>query len=95
MTPELRQARAGKLTASKAGIIMGGLNTKGLADYVMQLAWERVYGVSDDPGYTSPAMERGTLLEADALAWDHAAQRFDNAAANALIRPSIRPGWEF
>ena len=69
MTPELRQARAGKMTASKAGIIMGGLDTKGLADYVMQLAWERVYGVSDDPGYTSPAMERGTLLEAEALSW--------------------------
>ena len=69
MTPELRQARAGKLTASKASVVMGGLDTKGLADYVMQLAWERVYGVSDDPGYTSPAMERGTLLEADALAW--------------------------
>ena len=34
-------------------------------------------------------------VEADALAWDHAAQRFDNAAANALIRPYIRPGWEF
>jgi predicted dehydrogenase len=25
----------------------------------------------------------------------HAAQRFDNAAANALIKPYIRPGWEF
>ena len=48
---------------------MGGLDTNGLADYVKELAWERVYGVSDDPGYTSSAMERGTLLEADALAW--------------------------
>ena len=69
MTPELRLARAGKLTASKASIVMGGLDTKGLSDYVMQLAWERVYGVSDDHGYTSPAMERGTLLEAEALSW--------------------------
>ena len=34
-------------------------------------------------------------VEADALAWDSAAQRFNNAAANALIRPYIRPGWEF
>ena len=29
------------------------------------------------------------------LAWDSAAQRFDNADANALIRPYVRPGWEF
>ncbi len=29
------------------------------------------------------------------LAWDAAAKRFDDKDANALIRPYIRPGWEF
>lgn len=69
MTPELRLARAGKLTASKAAVVMGGLDTKGLADYVKQIAWERVYGPPDEEGYKSAAMERGTLLEAEALSW--------------------------
>ena len=34
-------------------------------------------------------------VEADSLTWDPGARKFDNAAANALIRPDIRPGWEF
>ena len=29
------------------------------------------------------------------LSWDSTEQRFDNAAANALMRPVIRKGWEF
>ena len=29
------------------------------------------------------------------LAWNSAAQRFDNEAANALMRPYIRKGFEF
>ena len=29
------------------------------------------------------------------LAWDSAAQRFDSEAANALMRPYIRKGFEF
>ena len=69
MTPELRLARSGKLTASKAAVVMGGLDTKGLADYVRDIAWERVYGPSEDEGYKSEAMERGVLLEAEALSW--------------------------
>lgn len=69
MTPELRQARAGFMTASKAAVVMGGLETEGLKKYVAQLAWERVYGPPEDEGYTSAAMERGIALEAEALEW--------------------------
>ena len=69
MTPELRAARAGHLTASKAAVVMGGLETDGLKRYVAQIAWERVYGPSEDSDYQSPAMERGTILEAEALEW--------------------------
>lgn len=69
MTPELRQARAGKMTASKAAVLMGGLETEGLKSYVMDLAWERVYGADDDESYQSEAMKRGQRVEADALAW--------------------------
>lgn len=57
------------MTASKAAVVMGGLDTDGLKRYVCQLAWERVYGVSEEEGYTSAAMERGIALEAEALAW--------------------------
>lgn len=69
MTPELRQARAGKMTASKAAVTMGGLDTSGLKSYIMDIAWERVYGVSDDEGFQTPAMARGVELEALARDW--------------------------
>lgn len=69
MTPELRQARAGKLTASKAPVTMGGLDTSGLKSYVMDLAWERVYGVPDDEAFETPAMARGKELESAARDW--------------------------
>lgn len=60
--------RLGKLTASKAGVIMGGLETSGLATYVKALAWERVYGARDEE-YRNAAMDRGNELEALALDW--------------------------
>lgn len=60
--------RLGKLTASKAGVIMGGLDTSGLQTYVKSLAWERVYGARDEE-YKSSAMDRGNALEASALDW--------------------------
>lgn len=60
--------RLGKLTASKAGIIMGALNTAGLATYVKTLAWERVYGARD-PEYQNDAMKRGIEMEPLALDW--------------------------
>lgn len=69
MTPEVRLARLGKMTASKAAVVMGGLETDGLARYVKSLAFERVYGDPEEEWYESPAMKRGTILEAQALDW--------------------------
>lgn len=60
--------RLGKLTASKAGVIMGGLDTSGLATYVKSLAWERVYGARDEE-YRNAAMDRGNSMESSALDW--------------------------
>lgn len=34
-------------------------------------------------------------LQGEMLRWDAGARRFDNAAANAMISPHIRRGWEF
>lgn len=68
MTPELRAARAGKLSASKAAIIMGALDTSGLAGLIRDLAYERVHGPLPD-GYQSRAMLEGKENEAKALSW--------------------------
>lgn len=54
--------KAGKWSASKAAIIMGGLDTSGLASLIEDIAWERVHGPIGG-GYKSPAMERGTEME--------------------------------
>lgn len=62
-TPEWDAIRAGKWSASKAAIIMGGLDTKGLADLVMDVAWGRMYGPIEHASYKSAAMERGNNLE--------------------------------
>ena len=53
-----------------------------------------------DIEYCIPQME-GILVGcvaqrvAGKLAWNSATQTFDNAAANALVKPYIRKGWEF
>lgn len=57
--------RAGKWSASRAGTIMGGLDTSGLADYIKDIAWGRVYGPTEAATYKSAAMERGNNLEPD------------------------------
>lgn len=70
MTPEMRNQRSGKLTASMAGVIMGGLNTDGLKRYVNRLAFERLYGLPpDDEQFQSRAMDNGNKREAAALDW--------------------------
>ena len=58
----------------------------------------RCYG---DIEHSIPLME-GMLVACTAqqlpgqtLTWDSPSQKFDNAAANALVRQSIRNGWEF
>jgi len=60
--------RMGKLTASKAGVIMGALTTSGLETYCKTLAWERVFGAKDAE-YRNAAMDRGNEMEALALDW--------------------------
>ena len=55
--------RAGKWSASKAAVIMGGLDTKGLNDLIMDVAWGRLYGPIEHSSYKSAAMERGNNLE--------------------------------
>lgn len=57
------------MTASMADVVMGGLATKGLADYVKTLAFERVFGDTSEEGYRSKAMERGNEVETLALDW--------------------------
>ena len=53
-----------------------------------------------DIEYCIPQMEGilvGCIAQqvAGKLAWNSATQTFDNAAANALVKPYIRKGWEF
>lgn len=67
-SPEWYAIKAGKWSASKAAIIMGGLDTSGLASLVKDIAWERVFGATDG-GFQSEAMKRGNLLEAMAREW--------------------------
>jgi hypothetical protein len=69
VTPEIAAARLGKLTASMAATIMGGLKTDGLDKYVRRLAGERVYGDLGEESYQSAAMKRGTETENEALDW--------------------------
>lgn len=69
MTPELRAKRAGKMTASRAAVLMGGLETSGLDGYIRDLAWERVHGLIEDESYQSAAMLRGKEIEGEALSW--------------------------
>ena len=67
-TPEWHAVRAGKWSASKAAITMGGLDTKGIGDLVKTVAWERTYGPIAG-GYKSPAMIEGTEREPEARDW--------------------------
>jgi hypothetical protein len=67
-TPEWDAIRAGKWSASKGAVIMGGLDTQGLKDYILDLAWGRVFGPPDS-GFKSKAMERGHLVEPESRDW--------------------------
>lgn len=67
-TPEWDAMRAGKWSASKGAVIMGGLDTQGLKDYILDLAWGRVFGAIDG-GFKSKAMERGHLVEPESREW--------------------------
>lgn len=78
-SPEWGAIRAGKWSASRASTIMGGLETKGLSDLIMDVAWGRVHGPIEHASYKSAAMERGNALEPDtreryAFLTDHVVQ---------------------
>lgn len=67
-SPDWYAIKAGKFSASKAAVIMGGLQTSGLQSLIKDLAWERVYGPIEG-GYQNGAMERGSLTEPEARDW--------------------------
>jgi exodeoxyribonuclease (lambda-induced) len=56
-------ARLGRVTGSKAACVLMGDKTTGRADYVLQLALERLTGVAEAPGYVSAEMQRGVDRE--------------------------------
>lgn len=68
-SPEWYAIKAGKWSASSAAIIMGGLDTKGLSDLVQTIAFERMYGPTEEPRFQSAAMQRGNEMEAEAREW--------------------------
>lgn len=67
-TPAWDAIRAGKWSASQAAVIMGGLSTSGLEEYIRDLAWGRVFGPPDS-GFKSRAMDRGHAVEPEARDW--------------------------
>jgi hypothetical protein len=89
MTPELAAARLGRLTASMAAVIMGGLKTDGLAKYVRRLAGERVFGDLGEDSYKSAWMDRGTELENDAITWYEFDQDVIVEQQQHVVHPSI------
>lgn len=67
-TDEWHSLRAGKWSASKAAVIMGGLETSGLESLIKDIAWERVYGTIEG-SFKSAAMERGNEMEPESRDW--------------------------
>lgn len=66
-TPEWFAARAGKITASRIGDVMakgkGNAESVTRAKYRAQIVAERLTGVSQEDGYETEAMRRGTEQE--------------------------------
>lgn len=58
-SPEWFAARLGRVTGSKAGCVLMGEKTAGRADYVLQLALERLTCTAEELGYVSAEMQRG------------------------------------
>lgn len=63
-SPEWLAARLGRFTASDFHTFLGDSKTKG--DMLWEKVAERLFHDSDDNGFTTFAMERGTILEAEA-----------------------------
>jgi putative phage-type endonuclease len=87
-TPEWYAARLGKLTASKAAVIMGDLKTSGLATYVKAVAWERVFGARDEE-YRNACMDRGHEFEPLARAWYEFERDVEVETVGIVPHPSI------
>lgn len=62
-SPEWFAARLGRVTGSKAACVMMGEKTAGRADYMLQLALERITGTPEEGGYVSAEMQRGVDKE--------------------------------
>lgn len=75
---EWHKARLGRVTGSKASCVLMGAKTAGRADYVLQLAIERITGLSEENTYVSAEMQRG--IDNEPLARMHA------EATGAFIR---------
>lgn len=56
-------ARLGRVTGSKASCVLMGDKTAGRADYIVQLALERLTGKPSENGYVNAEMQRGVELE--------------------------------
>jgi predicted phage-related endonuclease len=77
-SPEWFAARLGRVTGSKASCVLMGEKTAGRADYVLQLALERITSQCEEPGFTSAEMQRG--IDKEPLA------RMQAEASGVLIR---------
>lgn len=62
-TPAWFDARLGRATGSKAACVMMGATTAGRADYLLQLALERMTGQPPEQGFVSAEMQRGIEKE--------------------------------
>jgi YqaJ-like viral recombinase domain len=71
-------ARLGRVTGSKASCVLMGEKTAGRADYVLQLALERLTGQCEESGYVNAEMQRG--IDKEPLA------RMQAEAGGAFIR---------
>ncbi len=67
-SPDWYALKAGKWSSSKAAIIMGGPETKGLDSLIKDIAWGRRYGPIEE-SFRSGAMERGSRMEPESRDW--------------------------
>lgn len=58
-SPEWFAARLGRVTGSKAKCVLMGAETAGRADYMLELALQRITGMAEEPIYVNAEMQRG------------------------------------
>ena len=89
------QSRLGRLTASRISDAFAKTKTgwgAGRRNLRTQLVLERLTGKSQENGYVSPAMERGTLLEPDARAAYEMETGSLVSSVGFLSHPELRTG---